>query len=52
MIASKVNIESRVKSRFWDDKSVFKMRKMGIKNTFDAGVNVSEDVRLLLETLS
>ena len=30
--------DSRVKSRFWEDKSVFKMRKMGIKNTYDAGV--------------
>ncbi len=34
-----INFDSRVKSKFWDYKSVFKMRKIGIKNTYDAGVN-------------
>ncbi len=33
-------IDSRVKSRFSLLKSVFKMRKTGIKNTFDAGVYI------------
>ncbi len=36
------NIDSRVKSQYWDDKSAFKMRKTGIKNTFDAGVNIGK----------
>ncbi len=31
-------VDSRVKRRFWDDKTVFNMRKKGIKNTYDAGV--------------
>ncbi len=35
------NYDSRVKSQLWYDKSVFKMRKMDIKNTYDAGVNYS-----------
>ncbi len=34
----KAYCDSRVKSQFWYDKSGFKMQKMGIKNTFDAGV--------------
>ncbi len=30
--------DSRVKSKSWDDKTVFRMRKIGIKDTYDAGV--------------
>ncbi len=33
-------VDSRVKSQLCDDKTVFKMREMGIKNTYDAGVTV------------
>ncbi len=35
---NQIIIDSRVKSQFWEDISVIKMRKMGVKNTFDAGV--------------
>ncbi len=36
---ARVSKDSHVRSQFWDDKSVFKMRETGIKNTYDAGVN-------------
>ncbi len=34
------NLDSRVKSQICDDKAVFKMREMGINNSYDAGVNL------------
>ena len=40
-------IDSRVKSRFSLLKSVFKMRKTGIKNTYDAGVKIG-NLRLFI----
>ncbi len=45
----KSNKDSRVKRQFGDDKTVFKMRKMGFKNSNDAGVNKDSCVNKLRE---
>lgn len=37
-LATLVNYDSHVKSQFWSDISVFKIRKMNFQNTSDAGV--------------
>ena len=41
MVKKQYKIDSRVKSRFSYLKSAFKMRKTGIKNTYDAGVFIA-----------